>query len=310
MTFVEIPAMSLAMKIYIGSDLSGQTAAAALRDFLISEKHEATLLSVSEVYPSVSLEIAHAVRDGRCERGIIVCATGQGISMMANKVNGVYACPCHHTSLAAKIAYSLRAQVLTLGCDVNPQAELQQIAKIYLDTPFGDRPNAAKMRELERIERAQDLVTPSTSREEVEKMVRAWQSRNETVAMASGTFELLHAGHLLYLTEMREKADHLVVAITGDKMASRKGPGRPLIGDEQRAHMVRALKCVDAAFVYHEWGDDTNLEIIRPNIFGRGDGYDENITEAATVKRLGIKLVITGAVPGLHTTEIIKKARV
>lgn len=294
------------MKICVGVDTSGRVAGENLKEHLAIAGHEVTLISNHGEYPLMALTVAHEIKSGNYERGVLICATGLGPAMMANKVRGIYATPCYHVEHAAKIASSLRAQIITLGCDTTPQRELNQIAKIFVDTPYGSRPNADKMRELERLE---NVVATKTSRDEVEKLVRMWQSNGETVAMASGTFELLHSGHLLYLSEMRSHADRLVVAVSGDKMASRKGADRPYVPEERRAEIVRNLRCVDAAFVYHEWGDYINLEVIKPNVFGRGDGYDENISEAETVKRLGIKLVITGAVPGLHSTNIIEKIK-
>lgn len=147
------------------------------------------------------------------------------------------------------------------------------------------------------------------TREQVALNVYAWQAQGLRVGMASGAFDLLHAGHLSFLTGLRGRVDRLVVAVTCDESCWRKADDRPVIPDWQRAAMVSALSCVDDAFVFTEYGDNENLEIIRPNVFGRGDGYTGKIFEAETVNRLGIELVLIDTPRVTSTTEIINRIR-
>jgi ribose 5-phosphate isomerase B len=139
------------MKICIDSDETGAPQREALIDFIASLGHLVRALSypVGNYYPDMSMGVAHAVQKGYYDRGIILCGTGQGVAMMANKVRGIYACPCYHAEWAPKLARNYNAQVLTLGCQINTLDEMKAIVKAYLDTPFEPRPNMIRMRELE-----------------------------------------------------------------------------------------------------------------------------------------------------------------
>lgn len=141
-------------------------------------------------------------------------------------------------------------------------------------------------------------------REEIATRVRQWQSQGQRVALASGAFDLLHAGHLDFLSRLREQADKLVVAVTADATVRAKGPQRPVIPEAQRLALVSALRCVDAAFLFSEYGDETNLATIRPDVFGRGAGYSAHMHETATIEQLGIEPLIIDTPRVTSSTEI------
>lgn len=147
------------------------------------------------------------------------------------------------------------------------------------------------------------------TREAVAGKVWLWKQQGICVGMASGAFDMLHAGHLDFLTKLKEHCGKLVVAITSDAICREKGAGRPVIPAEQRLAMVEALKVVDAAFPFTEYGDDLNLEIVRPDIFGRGDGHTEDMYERKTLDRFGIKIVLIHTPRITSTTEIINRIR-
>jgi rfaE bifunctional protein nucleotidyltransferase chain/domain len=76
------------------------------------------------------------------------------------------------------------------------------------------------------------------------------QHKNETIALTSGTFDLLHVGHLRYLEAVKSLGDIMVVMLSSDKRVNaRKGPGRPIIPENDRARMLDALKVVDYVFI-------------------------------------------------------------
>ena len=147
------------------------------------------------------------------------------------------------------------------------------------------------------------------TRDMVASMARRWEANGESIALASGAFDLLHVGHLAYLEALHFRAEKLIVAVMSDRTVALKASGRPIIPEQQRLEMVESLLVIDAAFIFDEIGDDKNLEVIRPDIFGRGDGHDENMTEKATLDRLGIKVVLIHTPRITSTTEIIQRIR-
>jgi rfaE bifunctional protein nucleotidyltransferase chain/domain len=131
----------------------------------------------------------------------------------------------------------------------------------------------------------------------------------KTVALANGIFDLFHVGHLRYLQGARALADVLVVAVNSDASTRRnKGPGRPLVPEDERAEIVAGLGCVDHVVVF---GSRTVVPLIRrlrPDFQVKGTDYTpETIPEAAEVARHGGRAVVAGDPKDHSTTEILRK---
>lgn len=76
------------------------------------------------------------------------------------------------------------------------------------------------------------------------------QHADQKIVLTSGTFDLLHVGHLNYLNAVKGRGDVVIVMLSGDvRVKSRKGPGRPIIPEHDRAQMLDALRVVDYVFV-------------------------------------------------------------
>lgn len=109
--------------------------------------------------------------------------------------------------------------------------------------------------------------------------------------LASGTFDLLHIGHVRYLQTAKKMADlPLVVAITSGEYINR--PGRPVFTNDERAEMLEALSCVDAVVIIHERTMMTAIEALKPALYVKGqetrrDGNADLALEMAAVKRNG-----------------------
>jgi rfaE bifunctional protein nucleotidyltransferase chain/domain len=136
------------------------------------------------------------------------------------------------------------------------------------------------------------------------------RSEGKSIATLNGSFDLLHAGHLHIIYEASKAADILIVALNTDKsIQAYKSPDRPIISLEDRIKMMTALGFVD----YVTWFEATDpreiLKIIKPNVHVNGAEYGENCIEAETVKSHGGKLHIVQLVPGLSTSQVIKKIR-
>ena len=100
----------------------------------------------------------------------------------------------------------------------------------------------------------------ASSREAAAEFARHVQRRGGVVVFTNGVFDLLHPGHVRYLTEARRLGDVLIVGINSDRsVRANKGPERPINRAEERAEILLGLACVDAAAVFDE---DTPLSII------------------------------------------------
>lgn len=89
-------------------------------------------------YPEYGKKVAHAVADGECERGILICGTGIGISITANKVKGIRAANCTDCFMAEATRLHNDANILALGGRVVGAGLALKIVDTFLDTPFSN----------------------------------------------------------------------------------------------------------------------------------------------------------------------------
>jgi len=132
------------------------------------------------------------------------------------------------------------------------------------------------------------------------------QRKNEgkRVVFTNGCFDIIHAGHVRYLTEAKKLGDILVIGLNSDSSVSMIKPGRPIIPEQQRAEVLSALSMVDYITLFNE---DTPYELIKeikPDILVKGADWDtKNIVGSDIVKEVRT----IPFVEGISTTEIIKK---
>lgn len=104
-------------------------------------------------YPAVAYNLAQQIKDKEFDRGILICGTGLGMAMTANKVEGVYAGVCHDVYSAERLVKSNNAQVLTMGARVVGPELAKTIVDAWIDSEFegkGSLPKVEKMHELEK----------------------------------------------------------------------------------------------------------------------------------------------------------------
>lgn len=144
--------------------------------------------------------------------------------------------------------------------------------------------------------------------EKLQTKVAELKGQGKKIATLNGSFDLLHAGHLHIIFEASQVADVLIVALNTDRSIQEyKSPLRPIIPLEYRLQMMSALGFVD----YVTWFDETDpiriLGVIKPHVHVNGAEYGENCIEAPIVKQHGGKIHIVQLVPGLSTSQVLKK---
>ncbi len=144
--------------------------------------------------------------------------------------------------------------------------------------------------------------------ENLAEAVAGMRKEGKTIATLNGSFDLLHAGHLEIISQASLQADVLLVALNSDHSIKQyKSPDRPIIPLQYRMEMMAALGFVS----YVTWFEETDprelLSKIRPDVHVNGSEYGENCIEADVVKKHGGRIHIVSLVPGLSTSEIIRK---
>ena len=91
-------------------------------------------------YPVYAKKVAHAVAEGKCEKGILICGTGIGISITANKIKGIRAALCGDCFSAKATREHNDANILAMGARVTGVGLALEIVKVFLETPFSNEP--------------------------------------------------------------------------------------------------------------------------------------------------------------------------
>lgn len=116
----------------------------------IAYKNFGTFSEESVDYPAYAKQVAHAVADGACEKGILVCGTGIGISIAANKVKGIRAALCGDVFSAKATREHNDANILAMGARVTGSGLALEILKAFLETPFSnDERHIRRIRQIE-----------------------------------------------------------------------------------------------------------------------------------------------------------------
>lgn len=147
------------------------------------------------------------------------------------------------------------------------------------------------------------------SLEELIKIRHRLRSESKRVVFTNGCFDILHPGHVRYLSQARALGDVLIVALNSDESVKRlKGPTRPILKLEERAEVISALKSVDYVTVFFE---DTPREIISkllPDILVKGGDWNlDTIVGREEVEAAGGEVKSLNFVDGCSTTDIINR---
>jgi D-glycero-beta-D-manno-heptose 1-phosphate adenylyltransferase len=137
------------------------------------------------------------------------------------------------------------------------------------------------------------------------------RGEGQTVVFTNGVYDLLHPGHVRYLQAARAEGDALIVGVNSDRsVRALKGPHRPVHPQDERAELIAALACVDAAVVFDQ---DTPHEIItalQPDVLVKGaDWPADQIVGRELVEARGGRVVRVHVVPGHSSTQLIERMR-
>ena len=133
--------------------------------------------------------------------------------------------------------------------------------------------------------------------------------QKKRIVFTSGCFDILHAGHVTYLEEAKNKGDILVVLLNSDSSVRKlKGNQRPIVPEWERGIVLAGLSSVDYICIFEEKTPCRIIEKIQPDIVIKGGDYrGKRIPEMDSVATYGGKVEYVDQVDGCSTTNIIKK---
>ena len=147
--------------------------------------------------------------------------------------------------------------------------------------------------------------------QQLDGILQQWARENKSIVFTNGCFDLLHRGHIEYLSKAADFGDVLVIGLNSDDSVSRlKGPHRPIQDEISRAHIMAALEFVDLVVYFNE---DTPYELIQkvlPDVLVKGADYKaEDIIGYDIVKAKGGKVETIEFLPGHSTSAIEEKIK-
>ena len=235
-------------------------------------------------YVDYAMTLGKIIDSREANLGILICGTGVGMSMVANRFSNVRASLVHNLETAVKSREHNNANVLCLGAWINSSELNLEITKAWLNQSFGEG------RHVPRVEKF-------SGREAGRKVV-----------FTNGIFDVLHPGHIKVLKFAKSLGGKLIVGINSDRATKiLKGEGRPINNQEIRKAILESLDFVDEVVIF----DDTKtlgiIQQVKPNIVVKGGEWPVEEVRRRDQIPPEIEVKVCPLLADFSTTSLIKK---
>ena len=147
------------------------------------------------------------------------------------------------------------------------------------------------------------------SRESLVKVRNQWKHRQEKVVFTNGCFDILHLGHIDYLSKAADLGKRLIIGVNTDTSVSKiKGPNRPIIEEVTRLTKLASFAFVDGVILFYEETPIELIKSVRPDVLVKGGDYKiSTIVGADFVKQNGGNVIVIPFLKGHSSTSYINK---
>lgn len=148
------------------------------------------------------------------------------------------------------------------------------------------------------------------SQDQALKNLKAWREKNKKIVFTNGCFDIIHPGHIDYLSQARDLGDILVLGLNTDQSVRRlnKGSNRPINDERTRAYVLAGLACVDLIVFFDEDTPFNLIKLLQPNVLVKGNDYEvEKIIGFDILKENGGQVITIPFLEGYSTSSLIKK---
>ena len=142
------------------------------------------------------------------------------------------------------------------------------------------------------------------------KNLKAWREKNKKIVFTNGCFDIVHPGHIDYLSQARDLGDILVLGLNTDQSVRRlnKGSNRPINDERTRAYVLAGLASVDLIVFFDEETPYNLIKLLQPNVLVKGNDYEvEKIIGFDILKENGGEVITIPFLEGYSTSSLIKK---
>lgn len=176
-------------------------------------------------YNIYAANLARSISHGDAEKGVLICGTGVGVNIVANRFKGVRSVLAHNQITAQKSRDHNDANVLCLGAWVNSEQQNLALLDSWLTNEWGDLRHSKRVNMIDR--------------------------NQSGIVLTNGVFDVVHRGHIELLKFAKAQGEKLVVAIDSDeRVTATKGPSRPINYEDDRRSLLEALDCVDEVVIF------------------------------------------------------------
>ena len=150
------------------------------------------------------------------------------------------------------------------------------------------------------------IIGKIQTRNQLSQTVLGWKNEKLRIVFTNGCFDLLHRGHVDYLSKAADLGDKLVIGLNSDASVSKlKGPHRPITDQDSRAFLLASLAFVDAVVIFDEDTPADLINLVRPDVLVKGGDYEpKDIVGYDTVIARGGEVIALPLVKGYSTTDI------
>ena len=271
--------------IILGSDHNGIELKKIIKEYLLEKKFNPIDIgpfNTNKVdYPDYASQVAKIIASGDADFGILICGTGIGMSIVANKVAGIRAALVHNLQTAPLTKEHNNANILCLGAwVVNSEVSLQ-IVDSWLTAKFGEYRHVKRVAKID--------VNPTNK-----------------IVFTNGVFDLVHSGHVELLNFAKTLGDKLVVGLNSDNSTRLlKGDKRPINKEEDRKNIIQSLRAVDEVIVFDSIDTTDLINNLNPDIIVKGGEWTvEEVRERDKIPD-NIEVYVYPFKEGYSSTNII-----
>ena len=271
--------------IVLGADHNGIELKKIIKEYLLEKKFNPIDIgpfNTNKVdYPDYASQVAKIIASGDADFGILICGTGIGMSIVANKVAGIRAALVHNLQTAPLTKEHNNANILCLGAWVVSSEVSLQIVDSWLTAKFGEYRHVKRVAKID--------VNPTNK-----------------IVFTNGVFDLVHSGHVELLNFAKTLGDKLVVGLNSDNSTRLlKGNKRPINKEEDRKNIIQSLRAVDEVIVFDSIDTTDLINNLNPDIIVKGGEWTvEEVRERDKIPD-NIEVYVYPFKEGYSSTNII-----
>ena len=239
---------------------------------------------VSVDYVDYAAQLSTIVSNKEADRGILLCGTGVGMSIVANRYPGVRAVLAHNELTAVKSREHNDSNVLCLGSWLSSQIEMREMSKMWLDEAWGEG------RHIKRVTKT---------------------DANTGIVLTNGVFDILHKGHIELLKFSKMQGTKLIVAIDSDRRVKElKGNDRPINNQEDRRRILETNRYVDEVVIFDSVEELQGFyDTLSPNVIVKGSEWTaDEVRERDNIPE-NVQIKVYPLVGDYSTTNTMHKIR-